>query len=242
MMLRLVNIAVILIFAHALGDCSMVLTDMRPGGGTHDVDRLGVPAFINLDFIELEKIGRISRFRSAVGPDYSDPRENCRSMRHFYEPLPGIDPSVIRITTPVRGTVTGISSDSSGTTLEIEVWDYPAFTIILSHLGPGPSLQVGQDLVEGQRVASLPSPSILPAIALRVNTPAGWRLVSYFEAMTPQLFGYYARRGIPHAREAIITGAERDRHPLTCEGDGLSGDHALPDWLELTRPAVARQQ
>src|SRR4051812_45142711 len=63
---------------------------------TYDINLLGVPKFVNTNYIDMRKITRISKFRSAVGHDYSDatqfgpnddikgfgPTESCRSMKH----------------------------------------------------------------------------------------------------------------------------------------------------------------
>ena len=46
----------------------------------------GKPAqFIQADFIDLEKIVAISKFRSGSGHDFSqETDETCRSMKHYY--------------------------------------------------------------------------------------------------------------------------------------------------------------
>jgi hypothetical protein len=43
----------------------------------YDIDTYGIPKFVNVNYIELEKIHRISRFRSSEGHDYSDDFESC---------------------------------------------------------------------------------------------------------------------------------------------------------------------
>ena len=50
----------------------------------YDLDRLGVPRFVNTNYIDLENIFQISKFRSSAGHDYSDDIERCRSMKHYF--------------------------------------------------------------------------------------------------------------------------------------------------------------
>lgn len=40
--------------------------------------------FITTDYIELDKIDRVSKFRSGIGHDYRDDAESCRSMKHYF--------------------------------------------------------------------------------------------------------------------------------------------------------------
>ena len=45
-------------------------------GDTYDVDANGIPKFVTVDYIELGKIYRISKFRSGEGHYYSDDFES----------------------------------------------------------------------------------------------------------------------------------------------------------------------
>ena len=47
-----------------------------------DDDNVEIPQFVDVNYIELEKISKISKFRSGMGHDYSDDFESCRSMKH----------------------------------------------------------------------------------------------------------------------------------------------------------------
>jgi hypothetical protein len=65
---------------------------------TYDINALGVPKFLNINYIDMRKITKITKFRSAVGHDYSDatqfgpkddikgfgPTESCHSMKHYF--------------------------------------------------------------------------------------------------------------------------------------------------------------
>ena len=44
-----------------------------------------------LYIFELDKIDKISKFRSGIGHDYWDDFENCRSMKHYFFPYDTLD-------------------------------------------------------------------------------------------------------------------------------------------------------
>ena len=45
-----------------------------------------IPKFVDCDYLDLDKINKISKFRSGMGHDYSDDFESCRSMKHYFNP------------------------------------------------------------------------------------------------------------------------------------------------------------
>ena len=67
----------------------------------YDLNTLGVPQFINTNFIDLSEVNQLTKFRSDAGHDYSDllefgaegvpdpnalynRKESCRSMKHYF--------------------------------------------------------------------------------------------------------------------------------------------------------------
>jgi hypothetical protein len=67
--------------------------EMRiPSQETYDLNSNGIPRFVQADYIELAKIGQISRFRSGVGHEYSDAIEFCRSMQRISKEARDGDP------------------------------------------------------------------------------------------------------------------------------------------------------
>ena len=42
-----------------------------------------IPQFVTHDYIDLDKITYITKFRSGSGHDYSDDYESCRNMKHY---------------------------------------------------------------------------------------------------------------------------------------------------------------
>jgi hypothetical protein len=58
-------------------------------------------------------------------------------------------------------------------------------------------------------------------------------LVSYFNVMTDDVFQEYEARGASSRDRFVITAAERDADPLTCEGEEFSSGGTLPEWFNL---------
>src|SRR4051812_461600 len=68
----------------------------------YDYQHLGVPKFVSTNYIDLNKVTAISKFRSFAGHDYSDqsqfgnsleaikvqfkPTESCLNMKHYFRP------------------------------------------------------------------------------------------------------------------------------------------------------------
>jgi hypothetical protein len=57
----------------------------------YNLESMGVPKFVRANFIDPGRMARISRFRSAIGADYSDDFEHCRSMKHYFQHRPDFD-------------------------------------------------------------------------------------------------------------------------------------------------------
>jgi hypothetical protein len=67
---------------------------------TYDVASNGIPKFVADDYVYVASVGRISKFRSGAGHDFSDDFESCRSMKHYYEP-DVVDWSTLGVYSPV---------------------------------------------------------------------------------------------------------------------------------------------
>ena len=68
------------LFCIALLSCGRVPRDIIV---TYDLSK-GIPQIIDNDWINLDKIAQISKFRSGAGHDYSDDFERNRSMKHYF--------------------------------------------------------------------------------------------------------------------------------------------------------------
>lgn len=206
-----------------------------PTTPTYDVDALGIPRFAANDYIDLSVIVRISRFRSAVGHDAHDDFESCRSMKHYFEPRASLDWSAVPVYSPVQGTVEDTLSESAGLKVRIRSTAQPAFVFGIYHVNPSLPLARGTVLSAGQQIGTHIGNQTTSDIEVGVATPRGFKLVSWFEVMSDGLFQSYAARGVASRESAIITKAERDADPLTCNGETFtsSGSGAIPNWITL---------
>jgi len=210
--------------------------DQISGGGADDAGSLRLPQFVTVNYIDLTKIAAISRFRSGAGHDYSDDFEKRRSMKHYFTPKANVVWSEVQIVSPVDGTVCGMTPEGlphSGIQLCINSSRFPAFHFVIFHVNPVENLKVGAAVTAGQPLGHHIGSVTTSDIAVRVNTPAGSRLVSYFALMTDELFQTYQRRGIANRDALIITREARDADPLACVGGKFESGGNIPNRVQL---------
>ncbi|MBL8643133.1 MAG: hypothetical protein JNK21_04300 [Rhodospirillaceae bacterium] len=191
----------------------------------YDIDTLGIPKFVNTNYIDLTKIDRISRFRSMVGHNYSDSTqfgldavrdargiENCRSMKHYFM----TPDSTVSIFAPVAGTVTSIRVGVLGDTVEIRADAQPDFNFGIFHVKLARPLAIGEHVAEGQHLGSHTGSDTWSDISVWVQTPRGKHLISYFETLTEAAFAPYKARGIASIEPLVRSRADRDADPNVC--------------------------
>lgn len=199
-----------------------------------DIDKDGYPKFVKTNYIELDKIYRISKYRSSVGHDYSDAFEHCRSMKHYFEPKGDIDWSAVKIYSPVTGIITRMEDESMGKKIEIASDDYPAFRFIIFHVILSGMLQLNDTVTAGEEFGTHIGSVTTSDIAVMVNDPTRQgRLISYFEILTDSLFSEYVNRGVKDREEMIISKELRDSFPLTCNGETFVSPDTLENWVVL---------
>jgi len=199
--------------------------------GTTDPSNL--PEFIQADFIDLDRIYSISKFRSGSGHDFSQGSgEKCRSMKHYFnvqmsqegEQLrnqnngmpPGPDgKNDISIYSPVEGKITAIQSDQTlGEQIYIQPTGYTDIKIRLFHIYKLEGIKKGRAVKAGEKIG---------VIGRYQNTDIaitrGSDYLSYFEVMPDNIFAKYQARGVKDRRELIITQEYRDANPLKCSGE-----------------------
>jgi hypothetical protein len=204
-----------------------------PHDGTYDVGANGIPKFAGVDYIELAKIHRISRFRSSVGHDYWDDFEQCRSMKHYFEPKDTIDWSTVKICSPVKGTIFKMYQEWAGTQVQIKSAAYPAFYFIIFHISLSNPLNIGDKVNAGQQLGTHIGSQTMSDIAVGVSTPKGWKLVSYLDVMTDSVFNGYEVRGLKSRSDVIISKEARDSDTLRCNGDSFTNTGTLDNWVTL---------
>jgi len=207
------------------------------GGGAKKIDVENPPRFIQAEFIDLSRIGSISKFRSGAGHDYAANGETCRSMKHYFTPIidpandwrtrstDGIPPKPdgktdIPILSPVDGEVTSISEEQ--TPIGVQVWirpnNAPNYKIRLFHIYLSDSINTGTKVTAGQKIGVIGGQQGTD-IAVEGLPPWTKQAVSYFQVLPDNLFQAYIDRGATNRDDFIISKAERDANPLKCEGE-----------------------
>lgn len=199
----------------------------------YNVDEWGYPRFADSDYIESDKILRVSKFRSGVGHNYADDFESCSSMKHYFQPRGDVDWSTVRIFSPVDGTVSGIIEEWMGTQVWIQSTEYPDFEFRIFHIKLADSLAVGQSLDSGRFLGTHIHDRTYSDIAVWARTPGGrMKLVSWFDVMTETVFDRYRARGAVRRSDFIIPKEARDADPLCVGGAFVEGN--LENWVVLT--------
>jgi len=226
---------------------SVILTgcsknDEKPVDDTWDIDTKGIPRFVETNFVELNKIYRISKFRSSIGHDYSDAFEHCRSMKHYFEPWSDVDWSTVKIFSPVTGIITRVEEEWAGTKIEIASDDYPAFRFAIFHIQLAMQRKVGDKVASGEQLGTHIGSQTMTDISVIVNDPTRQgRMVSYFEVITDALFTEYSNRGVKTREDMIISKTIRDANPLTCLGDTFVSSDILENWVILSSSVIIQK-
>jgi hypothetical protein len=205
------------------------------GNDIWDIDKDGIPKFVNTNYIELSKIYRISKYRSSIGHDYSDSYEQCRSLKHYFQPKDNVDWTTVKIYSPVSGTVTRVEEESvGGTKIEIASDNYPAFRISIFHINLIGTRTVDDKIIAGEQLGTHIGSQTYSDISVIVNDPARQgRMVSWFDIITDEVFNEYTARGVISRSDMIISKSERDANPLTCSGDTFTSSDPLESWFYL---------
>jgi hypothetical protein len=189
--------------------------------------------FINTDYIELNKIEQISKFRSGIGHDYRDDAESCRSMKHYYQPLGNISWSSVKIFSPVGGKIVRTFDEWAGTQVWIQPSKQPAFTIMIFHIALLKPLAVGDSVTAGEQLGTHIGSQTMSDIAVGYSSGKTWQLVSYFSVMSDSLFKSYSSRGITSRSDLMISRTARDADPLNCNGETFGTSGTLENWVLL---------
>lgn len=194
---------------------------------------MGIPRIATSDYIALASVAAVSKFRSGIGHDYSDAFERCRSMKHYFMPIGTIDWSSIPVTSPVTGTVESVLAEWAGSQIRIRAAAQPAFRFILFHVTPAIPLSAGTPATAGQPLGHHVGSQTMSDIAVGVDTPAGYKLVSWFDTMTDEVWAGYAARGVASRAAAIVSRSARDADPLGCTGETFTSPGTLENWVTL---------
>ncbi len=174
------------------------------------------PEFCTSDFVELDKIGGVTRFRSLEGHDYSDSYEQNLSMKNYYIPKPeyGNSSKLVGVFSPVDGSIIGVfpEGDGRGYQVHIRVAQHPDYSVVLFHVNIFSNVVVGGTITAGELLGYA---DVRGSISFDI---AVWRhvgvfrdkLYSYFDVVTDDVFSLYQSRGIAD-RATLINSVEQAR-------------------------------
>ena len=132
---------------HARGVGTVTLRATAGGQSAEMLVHVGLDTFdpaapssrvLTVNYIDLSKIARISRFRSTVGHTYG--QEPCRSMKHYYQPRTSLDWTTVDIYAPAAGTIWLIATDGWGYRLMFRPRDLAAIDVVMFHVNPDPGI------------------------------------------------------------------------------------------------------
>ncbi len=220
---------------HASAGGQTAETIIHVGAATYDVAALGPPRVLDANYIDLSKIERISRFRSAIGHSYVDGSgETCRSMKHYFQPQQSVDWTEVEVYAPATGTIWLIAPDgAAGYRLMLRPRNLAALEVTIFHVNVDSGIVKDTWVEAGDRIGRHASPFTMSDIATGVGGKSG-TLLSYFETMTDAVFEEYRARGVPSREAAMITKAERDGDPVPCVAEQqFTFEGTLPNWVDL---------
>lgn len=200
--------------------------------------------FIQADWIELDRIAFISKFRSGSGHDFSQGTgETCRSMKHYFNvpyskegerlrdkntglPVPPDGKNDIKIYSPVDGKITGIQSEQTpiGEQIYIKPTNAPKYAVRLFHIYKLEGIEKGTTVKAGQQIGVIGQYQNTD-IAIEARSGLSANFISYFDVIPDSIFAKYQARGIKDRSELILTKEYRDAHPLECNGERFAENY-----------------
>lgn len=228
----------ILIVIGILGLLFFMVLAISNYGSIVDIDYNHPPQFVTADFIDLPKIDTISKFRSGIGHDYSGNGETCRSMRHYFgnyskaaefkngdEKIKALkerpDPSkAIEIYAPADGWIVSISGENTpvGNQIEIVPDNSQGWNIRLDHVYPVEGIHIFSRVKAGQKIGLIHDNQAVDMTIL-YHYRGEFRLTSYFQVMTDEVFAHYQARGVKNRSDLIIPREVVDANPWECLTD-----------------------
>lgn len=204
------------------------------------------PPQITANFVDLNKIEKISTYRSCAGHVTvpKDEREEKRNMKHYFWVKPEFNKSkTVEIYSPYDGYVADIRSDLKDN-LEGEIWisSQQIFAMVpplgvwsfsVQHIDIRPELKLGDKVKAGELIGWLPvsekrgdsfdivyGKSGFPPKTIDNWTAPFADLDSVFNHMGDNVFAEYQKKGVATKEEFIIAKEKRDQNPCQYQGKG----------------------
>ncbi len=170
---------------------------------------IGQPYLTDLH-VELNKIQKISRYRSAAGHNFVDySGESCVNLKHYFHTYAeGMLtnstslPFSLKYYAPANGTIinitqTRVSEDPTDYEVDIRLSANENVIVRIFHITPKSGLSVGDTVSSGEEIATAPSAHLDSGdFAVYVLTTEGYRHLSMFEIMSPSVLQTYIDKGI----------------------------------------------
>lgn len=213
------------IYANAGGQTSQTI--IYAGSSEYDFEIQGTPHnILDANYIDLSKIERISRFRSAIGHSFNNGSETCRSMKHYYQPKLSEDWTKVDIFAPAAGTILRLRVDGAyGYQVTLRPFNLPSFDVIIFHVNLDSQIVEGSWVEAGEHIGRHASQNTMSDIAVGYKPREGGKLISFFEVMTDEVFEEYNLRGVNSREAAIISKEERDADPVPCVDEQPFTEH-----------------
>ena len=210
-----------------------------------------IPHFITHPHIDIQHIFRISRFRSSIGHDYTQPsNETCCSMKHYFIPKNGYW-SKINLYAPMNGTISILAREqlnNSGFQIGIQSELYPDYLVTIFHVningtnGSKSTLKLGDRVTAGQVLGNHIGNITDSDVAVAYMKNSG-NLLSLFEVINDDVFEIYQNYGIENRSQPIISQKLRNEYPLNCTSNGMfvhdQNSDVIANWVNLTVTANA---
>lgn len=158
-------------FMFSITGCTNDKEDPGNSNNIWDIDKDGIPKFVGTVYVELDKICRISKFRSSIGHDYSDAIEHCRSMKHYFEPRGDVDWTIIIIYSPVTGKITKVEQEWASIKIEIASDEYPAFRFSIFHINSTVQRNVDGQVMASEQLGAHIGSQTMADISVIINDP-----------------------------------------------------------------------
>lgn len=219
------------------------------------------PPQITANFTDLDKIEKISKYRSCAGHVTvpQDERESRRSMKHYFWVKPEYNKSnTVEIFSPYDGYVSVLRSEP-GQNLEGEIWIRAKSNLVflppigvwqfsVQHIDVRKDLKRGSEVKAGELIgyAALSKErgdsfdivygkmSIIPKKIDNWTAPF-IDLDSVFNQMSDEVFSKFKQKGIASKEDLIISKEKRDQTLCEYQGDGpyFNDQFAENNWTVL---------
>jgi len=207
---------------------------------------------LTANFIDLDKVDKISKFRSCQGHTVvpQDESESARNMKHYVVLKPEYSgQEKVEIFSPLDGFIQGIRSNPKEG-LEGEIWigqEHTPWAVSFEHINLLDRLKEGQEVKAGELIGFVSNKGIDVVYATGGDgvkiidgyaSPFG-ALDSAFSHMSAEIIGKYQTKGIDSAETLIYSREYRDQNPCRYStgsqaGGGQLNDFEHPeDWIFL---------